>query len=56
MVEDVKQNFILIIYEDKGYNNKTHPKLVLNKLKVMERPTFIYTPLRTMCALAKEVS
>jgi hypothetical protein len=41
------QNLILIIYEDKGYDKKMYSKLVVNILKVMEGPTFIYTPLGT---------
>jgi hypothetical protein len=28
---------------EQGYDNKTYPKLLLNTLKVMENPTFIYT-------------
>jgi hypothetical protein len=35
------------MYENKRYDNKTYPELVLNKLKVMEGPTPIYTPLGT---------
>jgi len=35
----------LITYENKGYDNKTYPKLMSNKLKVMGGPTPIYTPL-----------
>jgi Mor family transcriptional regulator len=42
-----KQNFILIAYENKGYDMKVYPKLVLNKMKVMGGPTPIYTPLGT---------
>jgi len=42
-----KQNFIIITYENKGYDKKAYPKLVLNKLKVMKGFTFIYIPLRT---------
>ncbi len=41
------QNFILITYENKGYDKKSYPKLILNKLKVTEGPTFIYIPLGT---------
>jgi hypothetical protein len=41
----LKQNFFVITYENKGYDKKVYPKLVLNKLKVMGGPTFIYTPL-----------
>jgi hypothetical protein len=44
---DLNQNFILIIYEDKGYDKKMYPKLVLNKLKVMGGPTLIYSLLGT---------
>jgi len=35
------------MYENKSYDKKMYPKLVLNKLKVMGGPTPIYTPLRT---------
>ncbi len=42
-----KQKFILIKYENEGYDKKRYPKLVLNKLKVMGGPTPIYTPLGT---------
>jgi hypothetical protein len=41
------QNFILITYENKGYDKKMYPKLVFNILKVMGGPTPIYTPLGT---------
>jgi hypothetical protein len=41
------QHFILITYEDKSYNKKVYLKLVLNKLKVMGGPIFIYTQLGT---------
>jgi hypothetical protein len=41
------QNFILLTYEDKGYDKKMYPKLMLNKLKVMGGPTPICTPLGT---------
>ncbi len=34
-----------IIYKNKGYDKKTYPKLVLNRLKVMRGLTPIYTPL-----------
>jgi hypothetical protein len=50
------------MYENKGYNKKIYPTLVLNKLKVMGGPTPIYTVLRTkfkeasICALTKKVS
>jgi hypothetical protein len=40
-----KQNFILITYENKNYDKKTYPKLVLNRLEIMKGPNFIYTPL-----------
>ncbi len=33
------------MYENKGYDKKSYPKLMLNKMKVMGDPTFIYTPL-----------
>jgi hypothetical protein len=36
-----------MMYENKGYDKKVYPKLVLNELKVMRGPTPIYTPLRT---------
>jgi len=35
------------MYENKGYDNKTYLKLVLNRLKVMGGSTPIYTPLGT---------
>jgi hypothetical protein len=35
----------LIMYENKSYDRKTYSKLVLNILKVMGDPTFIYIPL-----------
>jgi hypothetical protein len=35
------------MYENKGYDKKIYQKLVLNKLKVMGCPTFIYTWLGT---------
>jgi hypothetical protein len=43
----LNQNFIMIIYGNKGYDKKMYSKLVLNKLKVMGGPTPIYTPLGT---------
>jgi hypothetical protein len=46
MLED-DSNFILITNENKGYDKKIYPKLVLNKLKVVEGLTLIYTPLGT---------
>ncbi len=42
-----KRNFIMMMYENKAYDKKTYPKLVLNKLKVMRGLTPIYTPLGT---------
>jgi hypothetical protein len=33
----------LITYENKGYDKKTYPKLMLKKLKVMGSPNFIYS-------------
>jgi len=42
-----KKNFILITYENKGYDMKAYRKLMLNKLKVMGGPTPIYTSLGT---------
>ncbi len=35
------------MYENKGYDKKTYPKLMLNKLKVIGGPNLIYTPLET---------
>jgi hypothetical protein len=35
------------MHENKGYDRKTYPKVMLNKLKVMGGPTPIYTPLGT---------
>jgi hypothetical protein len=35
------------MYENNGYNKKMYPKFMLNILKVMGGPTFIYTPLGT---------
>jgi hypothetical protein len=35
------------MYENKNYDKKAYPKLVLNKLKVMGGFTPIYTPLGT---------
>ncbi len=32
------------MYEDKGYDKKMYPKLVLNRLKLMKNFTFIYAP------------
>ncbi len=37
----------MITYENKGYERKTYPKLMLNILKVIGGPTFIYTTLGT---------
>jgi hypothetical protein len=45
--DDWKESFILVMYENKGYDKKLYPKLVLNKLKVMGNSTSIYTPLAT---------
>jgi hypothetical protein len=41
------QKFILITYEDKNYDKKVYWKSMLNRLKVMEGLTLIYTPLGT---------
>jgi hypothetical protein len=44
-------NLTIFYYKEEtkqGYNFKTYPKLVLNKLKVMRNSTFIYTH----CALS----
>ncbi len=35
----------MIMYENKNYDKKTYPKLVLNRLKVLGGLTLIYTPL-----------
>jgi hypothetical protein len=35
------------MYENKGYDNKTYSKLVLNRLKIMGGPALIYTTLGT---------
>jgi hypothetical protein len=35
------------MYENKGYDRKVYPKLVLNIVKIMQGITFIYTPLET---------
>jgi hypothetical protein len=43
----IQTKFILITYENKGYDRKMYPKLMLNKLEVMGEPTPIYTPLGT---------
>ncbi len=32
------------MYKDESYDNKMYSKLVLNKHKVMEGPTYIYIP------------
>jgi hypothetical protein len=32
------------MYENKGYDRKVYPKLVLNILKVVGGPTYFYTP------------
>jgi len=37
----------MITFENKSYDKKIYPKLMLNKLKVMGEPTLIYTPLGT---------
>jgi len=38
----LNQNYILITYEDNGYDKRMYPNLVLNRLKVMEvLPLFI---------------
>jgi transcriptional/translational regulatory protein YebC/TACO1 len=38
---------ITSMYENKGYDNKTYPKLMFNIMKVIRSPTPIYTPLVT---------
>ncbi len=43
----IQTTIILIMYENKGYDKKMYPKLMLNGLKVMRGPTPIYTPLGT---------
>jgi hypothetical protein len=35
----------MIMYENKVYDRRTYPKLVLNKLKLMGGPTLLYTPM-----------
>jgi hypothetical protein len=45
MLADGKKNFILIKYENKGYDRKMYSKVMLNRLKVMWGFIFIYTPL-----------
>jgi hypothetical protein len=45
MLEDDSNKTLM--YENKVYDNKTYPKLVLNIMKVMGGPTPIYTPLGT---------
>jgi hypothetical protein len=42
-----KHNFILIMYENKGCDNKVYKKLMLNRMKLMGGSTSIYTPLGT---------
>jgi hypothetical protein len=37
----------LIMYENKSYDKKRYPKMMLNKLKIMGGPSPIYTPLGT---------
>jgi hypothetical protein len=37
-----KHNFILITYENKGYDMKAYPKLVLSRLKVMRFYPYLY--------------
>jgi hypothetical protein len=64
--DDLKQNFILIMYEDKSYDKKMYSKLMLNTLKVMGGPTPTFTSLGIYlkktsikvfaCALIKETS
>jgi hypothetical protein len=39
-----KYNFILVTYENKGYDKKLYPKLMLNRLNVVAGLTLIYTP------------
>ncbi len=41
------QNLILITYDNKSYDKKMYPKLMLNILKVMGGLTPIYIPLKT---------
>ncbi len=35
----------MITYENKGYDKKAYPKLVLDRLKVMRSSTLIYIPI-----------
>ncbi len=37
----------MITYENKGCDKKIYLKLMFNKLKIMEGPTLMYTPLGT---------
>jgi hypothetical protein len=37
-------NILLQKKKEQCYDKKTYPKLVLNKLKIVENSTFIYTP------------
>jgi hypothetical protein len=43
----LKHNFIMIMYENKGYDKKMYQNLMLNRLKVMGGLIPIYTPLGT---------
>jgi hypothetical protein len=40
----IHQGFIAKKKKKQGYDKKTYPKLVLNKLKVVGNSTSIYTP------------
>lgn len=40
----IQQNIIAKKKFKQGYDKKTYPKLVFNKLKIMRNSTFIYTP------------
>jgi hypothetical protein len=35
----------IVMYENKCYDKKMYPKLVLNKLKIMGGPNLVYIPL-----------
>lgn len=43
MLADGKKKFILIKYENKGYDRKVYSKVMLKRLKVMGGLIFIYT-------------
>ncbi len=43
-----ESNFKLITYEDKGYDKKLYPNLMLNILKVLRGLISINTPIRNL--------